>query len=50
MVSCWTSDCPFVRLLYVRPDDDLSKHQWLFTKLGMCIDIDIVEIRLGIAN
>ena len=21
------------------PDDDLSKNQWTFTKLGMCIDI-----------
>ena len=24
------------------PDDNLSKHQWILTKLGMCIDI--VEI------
>ena len=24
------------------PDDNLSRHQWIFTKLGMCIDI--VEI------
>ena len=30
------------------PDDSLSKHQWIFTKLGMCIDI--VEIWFGIAN
>ena len=30
------------------PDDNLSKHQWIFTKLGMCIDI--VEIWTGIAN
>ena len=30
------------------PDDNLSKHQWTFTKLGMCIDI--VEIWFGIAN
>ena len=30
------------------PDDNLSKHQWIFTKLGMCIDI--VEICFGIAN
>ena len=30
------------------PDDNLSKHQWSFTKLGMCIDI--VEIWFGIAN
>ena len=29
------------------PDDNLSK-QWIFTKLGMCIDI--VEIWFGIAN
>ena len=29
-------------------DDNLSKHQWIFTKLGMCIDV--VEIRFGIAN
>ena len=25
-----------------------SKHQWIFTKLGMCIDI--VEFRFGFAN
>ena len=30
------------------PDDNLSKHQWIFTKHGMCIDI--VEIWFGIAN
>ena len=43
--------CPSV----VRPsirvsfqDDNFSKHQWIFTKLGMCIDI--VEIWFGIAN
>ena len=30
------------------PDDNLSKHQWIFTKLGMCIDI--VEIWFEIAN
>ena len=29
-------------------DDNLSKHQWIFTKLGMCIDI--VEILFRIAN
>ena len=29
-------------------DDNLSKHQWIFTKLGMCFDI--VEIWFGIAN
>ena len=30
------------------PDDTLSKHQWIFFKLGICIDI--VEIWFGIAN
>ena len=30
------------------PDDNLTKHQWIFTKLGMCIHI--VEIWFGIAN
>ena len=29
-------------------DDNLSKYQWIFTKLGMCIDI--VDICFGIAN
>ena len=29
-------------------DDNLSKLQWIFTKLGMCIDI--MEIWFGIAN
>ena len=44
-----------VRQSYVRPsvfflfpNDNLSKHQQIFTKLGMCIDI--VEIWFGIAN
>ena len=37
---------PSVRILF--PDDNLSKHQWIFTKLGMCINI--VEIWFGIAN
>ena len=30
------------------PDDNLSKCQWIFTKLSVCIDI--VEIWFGIAN
>ena len=30
------------------PDDNLCKHQWIFMKLGMCIDI--VEIWFGIVN
>ena len=29
-------------------DEYLSKHQWIFTKLGMCIDF--VDIWFGIAN
>ena len=38
--------CPSVRFSFL--DDNLSKHQWIFTKYGMCIDI--VEIWFGIAN
>ena len=30
------------------PDDNFSKYQWIFTKLGICIDI--VGICFGIAN
>ena len=59
MVSCWTSVCLSVRpsvsqsvihpsVHFLFPDDNLSKHKWIFTKLGMCIDI--VEIWFGIAN
>ena len=55
MVSRWSTVCPSVRRTSVRPsvhfsfpDDNLSKHKWIFTKLGMCIDI--VEIWFGIAN
>ena len=33
---------------FLFPDDNLSKHQWIFTKFGMCIDI--VEIWFGNAN
>ena len=47
MVSRWSSVRPSsVRFSF--SDDNLSKHQWIFTKLGMCIDI--VEIWFGIAN
>ena len=56
MVSRWTSVCLSVHPSVVRlsvhlslfPDDNLSKHQWIFTKLGMCIEI--VEIWFGIAD
>ena len=53
MVSRWTSMCPSVRRpsvhpFFLFPDDNLSKHQWIFTKLGMCIDN--VKIWFGIAN
>ena len=40
------SICPSVHFSF--PDDNLSKHQWIFTKLGLCIDI--VEIWFGIPN
>ena len=30
------------------PNDNLNTHQWICTKLGVCIDI--VEIWFGIAN
>ena len=42
---CLSISCLSIRILF--PDDNLSKHQWIFTKLGMCIDI--VEIWFGIA-
>ena len=46
------SVCPSVVRMSVHPffipGDNLSKHQWIFIKLGMCIDI--VEIWFGIAN
>ena len=50
MVSRWRSVCPSVRpsVRFSFPNDNLSKHQWIFTKLGMCIDI--VEIWFWIAN
>ena len=50
MVSSWLSVC----MLSVCPsvilflDDNISKYQWVFTKLGICIDI--MEIWFGIAN
>ena len=59
MVSRWSSVSPSVRpsvrpsvvrpsVRFSFPDDNLSKHQWIFTKLDM--RIDIVEIWFGIAN
>ena len=47
------SVCLFIHQLYLRlsvlfPDDNLGKHQWIFIKLGMCIDI--VKIWFRIAN
>ena len=39
-------ECSSVRFSF--PDDNLSKHQWIFTKHGMCIDI--VEIYFGNAD
>ena len=44
MVSRWSSVSQSILFLF--PDNNLSKHQWIFTKLAMCIDI--VEIGLGL--
>ena len=33
---------PFVGPFWF-PDDNLSKHQWIFTILDMCIDFDFVH-------
>ena len=44
LIELSAQDTPIISF----PDDNLSKHQWIFTKLGMCIDI--VEICIGIAN
>ena len=38
----------FDRSLFLFPDDNFSKCQWIFTKLGVCIDI--IEICFGIAD
>ena len=51
MVSRCTLVCPPVHCMSIHiwfVDDNLSKHQWIFTKLGLCIAI--VKIWLGIAN
>ena len=50
MLDDRVSVCPSVRHLSIHflfPDDNLSKHQGIFTNLGM--RIDIVEIWFGIA-
>ena len=52
--TVWSSVCPSVCLSNVCPSDilfpdyNLSKCQWIFTKLGTCIDI--VETWFGNAN
>ena len=48
--GCTQDICVAVRLaiLISFPDDNLSKNQWIFTKLGM--HIDIVEVCFGVAN
>ena len=38
--------CHFFCFLF--PDNNLSKYPWIFTKLGMCIDI--MEIWFGVGN
>ena len=43
---CPSVVCPSIRFSF--PDDNLSKHQWIFTKFGMCTDL--VEIWFCIAN
>ena len=53
MVSRWMSVCLSVRPSVVHPSIFrfrmiTCKHQWIFTKVGMCIDT--VEIWFGIAN
>ena len=44
--ACRTSVRPSVRISF--PENNLSKYQWNFAKLGMCIDI--MEIWFGIAS
>ena len=40
--------CPSVCISFIDIDDNLSKHQLIFTKLGMCFDI--VELWFRIAT
>ena len=44
--SVWTSLCH--TSVFSFPDNNLSKYQWIFTKLGMCIDV--VWVRFWVAN
>ena len=49
MVSHLLSLClSFCLSIFSFQDNNLSKYQWIFTKLGMCIDI--VDIWTGIAS
>ena len=51
MVSRWSSvspSCLHPSVCFSFMDDNLSKHQWIFIKLGVCMDI--VEIWFGIAD
>ena len=50
MVTLWSSMCLSICSLSVFSflEDNMSKHQWIFSKLGMCIDI--VKIWFRIAN
>ena len=52
MVSCWRSVYLSVHRMSVCPylfsDDNLGRCQWIFTKLG--VYIDIMEIWFGIVN
>ena len=52
MVSICVSVHPFFCCpsVFLFPDDNFSKRQWIYTKLGVCIDINIVEIWFGIGN
>ena len=47
-LSVHLSLCCLCPSIFLFPDHNLSECQWIFTKLGMCIDI--VEIWFGIAN
>ena len=54
MVSGWLSVCPSICRTSIHlsvfsfPDDNLGKYQWIFTKLG--VFINIVKIWFGIAD